>query len=96
MVDRDKEKDLFKLATAFFENLQIDDCEFGGLGVDSKRPFGNSYVEGDILEIIGWETEGNDGEDDCYSFIQCQYARDLYYEDLIPFLREKWKQIKSD
>lgn len=30
-----------------------DDCEFGAPAIDCKRPYGNSYVHGDIAEIIG-------------------------------------------
>lgn len=29
------------------------DCEFGAPCIDPKRPYGNSYVEGDMLEILG-------------------------------------------
>jgi hypothetical protein len=87
MIKRNKQKDLKKLAIAFFENLEIDECEFGGIGVNCKRPFGNSYVEGDILEIIGWEPEGDDGEDSCFSSEQKRYARDLYLSELIPYLQ---------
>lgn len=30
-------------------------CEYGSIGLDCKRPFGNSSVEYDIAEIIGDE-----------------------------------------
>ena len=82
---RDLEEDLSKLADAFFENLQIDDCEFGGIGVDCKRPFGNSNVEGDILEIIG--VKGSHYRDEW-----TRYARSLYHQGLIPYLRKEWKK----
>ena len=32
-----------------------NDCEFGAPEIDPKRPYGNSSVEQDILEIIGFE-----------------------------------------
>lgn len=32
-----------------------DDYEWGGVGQDQKRPFGNSDVQDDISEIIGRE-----------------------------------------
>lgn len=32
-----------------------DDCEYGAPAIDCKRPYGNSYVEGDMLEILGIE-----------------------------------------
>ncbi len=37
-----------------------DDCEFGAPAIDCKRPYGNSYVVGDIAEILGWENEDGD------------------------------------
>lgn len=46
------DKDMLKLEKAFFANLQRDDCEYGGIGINCKRPFGNSDVEGDILGDI--------------------------------------------
>jgi hypothetical protein len=41
---RNINEDLMKLANAFFDNLQINNCEFGGIGLNYKRPFGNSNV----------------------------------------------------
>ena len=32
-----------------------DDCETGAPAIDCKRPYGNSYVPGDVAEILGWE-----------------------------------------
>lgn len=87
--------DLKILADAFFANLEIDNCEYGGIGVDSKRPFGNSDVEADILEMLDRKPEGDDGYGKCWSSEQREYARDLYHRDLIPYLRERWKEIKS-
>jgi hypothetical protein len=82
-------KHLKLLGNAFFKNLQVDtSCEFGSIGLDSKRPFGNSSVEIDILEIIKAKPEGEDG---CYSDEQYHYARDLYFEKLIPFLKKTWQ-----
>ena len=98
-LDLQRKQHLFKLADAFFDNLEIDNCEYGGIGLNSKRPFGNSYVEGDILEIIGLEPDAFD--DDRYPIAskqQEEYANELYGE-LIPFLREKWtalREIKSE
>ncbi len=38
-------------------------CEFGSVGTDCKRPFGNSDVYGDMAEILGEkETRDKDGE----------------------------------
>ena len=93
-MERNEKLDLEKLANAFFEELHIVNCEYGGIGLDSKRPFGNSSVENDMLEIIGWEEEGDDGEDKCYASYQRDYVNELYSVKLIPFLREGWKNRK--
>jgi len=45
-INRNKTEDLTKLAEAFYENLEITPWEFGGIGLDPKRPFGNSDVPG--------------------------------------------------
>ena len=34
-------------------NINWDDCEFGAPCIDPKRPFGNSDVYGDIVNILG-------------------------------------------
>jgi hypothetical protein len=82
---------LEKLAQAFFDNLQIDNCEYGGIGLDSKRPFGNSDVEADILELLDQTPDGDDGHEKCWSSEQRAYASTLYHDDLIPFLQRRWK-----
>jgi hypothetical protein len=37
------------------QNMYISwwDAEYGAPGVDPKRPYGNSYVDGDLAEILG-------------------------------------------
>lgn len=86
-------RDLAKLADAFFENLQYDNVEFGGLGVDSKRPFGNSQVEFDIAEII--DVEIPDEEDDPEAYEETQrYCRELYFF-LKFYLQDRWKELKK-
>jgi hypothetical protein len=41
-------------------NVDYDDyCEFGAPEIDPKRPYGNSYVYGDIGQILG--IKPNDG-----------------------------------
>lgn len=85
-----KDEDMLKLEKAFFSNLQRSDCEYGAIGVDCKRPFGNSDVEGDILcDILEAEMEGDDGEEPCYSSKQRAYAAALY-DNLIPWLQRKY------
>jgi hypothetical protein len=85
-MSRNENEDLEKLRTAFYENLIIVNIEYGGIGLDPKRPFGNSDVEADILDIIGWEMEGNNGYETCYSSEQREYAGYLYNLKLIDYL----------
>lgn len=40
--------------------IEWEGCEYGAPAVDPKRPYGNSDVEGDIAEILGWEYEEDD------------------------------------
>jgi len=89
-VQRNKAEDLKKLAGAFFKNLEISTYEFGGVGLNPKRPFGNSDACNDICNIIGWDMEGNDGNGSCYADYQLEYAHDLYHRNLIPYLRKAW------
>ena len=82
---------LLKLADKFFDNLIFEhSAEYGYVGLDAKRPFGNSWVEGDILKLIGIrQPKGGYTED------QERYARKLYCEELIPYLKKKWKEYRS-
>jgi hypothetical protein len=84
-----KPEDMLKLEKAFFQNLQRDNCEYGGIGIDCKRPFGNSDVEGDILELIGATPAGDDGYSECWSRAQHEYAAAMY-DGLIKWLQEKY------
>ena len=84
--ESEKEKHLRLLANAFFDNLEIDGSEYGGIGLDSKRPFGNSDVEGDMLEILDIEVDDGNDDDDLRV-----YVSDLYHNDLIPYLKKKWR-----
>ena len=50
---RKLQDDLRCLGIAFFENIELNtNACFGSIGLDCKRPFGNSLVESDILDII--------------------------------------------
>lgn len=93
---RDKTEDLEKLANAFYRNLEITPWEFGGIGLDPKRPFGSSDVCQSMLKIIGWKKEGRDGYGTCYADYQIDYVYDLYKKDLIPFLRKNWLIYKKE
>ncbi len=52
---RSREQDLRILAYHFFINLIRVNCEYGAWGLDGKRPFGNSDVEGNIITLLGIE-----------------------------------------
>lgn len=91
-MNRDLYSDLNKLADAFYKGLIFNNrCEYGSPGLDYKRPFGSSCVELDILNIIGYGPEGADGDGDLYSEQQKEYARSLYSEKLVPYLKAKWE-----
>lgn len=91
-MQRDEQQDLKTLADTFFERLSLIwlPWEYGAPGLDPRRPFGNSDVEGDVLELLGCEPEGDDGEAACWSSKQRAYASELFCEKLIPYLREQW------
>lgn len=92
-----QQEDLAKLADAFFDNIAYDpSCEYGSIGLDCKRPFGNSSVEHDILEIIGAEMQGDDGHGQCWASHQREYAAALYQEHLVPYLRARWSAVNGD
>ena len=93
MYKRDTEKDILILADVFYRELFFNDhCEYGSPTLDCKRPFGNSDVEADILEMLEWEPEGDDGYGPCYSSKQREYAKTLYTEELVPFLKAEWQK----
>lgn len=52
--------DHIKLVQSMF--IGWDDCESGAPAVDPKRPYGNSYVPGDVRRILGWATPDPDDE----------------------------------
>ena len=80
------------LAIAYYQELEfLDPFGVGSPMLCSKRPFGNSGYEADILEIIEAEPEEKEEDGDGYmvwSKEQYEYARKLYTEDLTPYLKE--------
>lgn len=52
--------DHIKLVQKFHVGWQ--DCETGAPEIDPKRPYGNSDVEHDIAEILGWVKVGSDAD----------------------------------
>ena len=88
---RNETQDLKVLADAFYKELSfIDGIEYGWVGLDCKRPFGNSQVEDDILDILEIGPEEFEYGEPTYSYAQREYARVLYQEKLVPFLKEEW------
>ncbi len=92
--DRNRDHDMRELADAFYDNLEREQhCEYGGWGLDDKRPFGNSWVVGDIAEIIGLklmpDMEDEDEEREAYAKAE-DYCHGLY-DDLGAYLKMKWK-----
>mgnify|MGYP001602384821 CR=1 FL=1 len=63
-----------KLAKRMY--VQWQDCEYGAPEIDPKRPYGNSDVEGDIAEILGWKV-GEDGLTDAQSEKAAQLHREM-------------------
>lgn len=66
----------------------MDDYGFGGLGMDQKRPFGNSAVANDVCELIGLTPKEKEGPFYIFSEEQLQYAATLYSKELTPFLKK--------
>lgn len=88
-----QQQDLVLIAKAYASELEwMDDYGYGAPGISQKRPFGNSDVEGDLLDIIGAKPEGEDGN---WSIEQYAYVRELYVEKLIPFLKQLVQQIPA-
>jgi hypothetical protein len=57
-------EDHLKLAKKMY--VSWDNCEFGAPAIDCKRPYGNSYVEGDIAEILGISDNKRHDDDEPY------------------------------
>ena len=74
-----KQEHLRLLAKAWFSQLVWSDAYgYGGWMVDLHRPFGNSSVEEDILDLLGFET--HEEFQDTYPFWETDYATELYKE----------------
>lgn len=57
--------------------VRWEDCEYGAPAIDCKRPYGNSSVELDIAEILGWDI---DEDDDGMTQDQRDAARQIHLE----------------
>jgi hypothetical protein len=92
-MEANKQEHLRLLAIAYYQQLEfLDPYNVGSPMLDCKRPFGNSGYEADILEIIEAEPEELEEDGDGYmvwSKAQYDYARELYTQDLTPYLKEQ-------
>lgn len=74
------------------QNMEFEGLFYGdsvSIGVDGKRPFGNSNSEGDIARILGWEYE-DDLSDSQYLLVRA------LWKDLPDFLNNLIKEGKND
>ena len=51
-------EDHVKLLQAMY--VGWDDCEYGAPSIDPKRPYGDSMVDQNICEILGWKIKDPD------------------------------------
>ena len=87
----EKERHLELLTAAFWENLTFNEGSwYGYVGLEDKRPFGNSNVEDSICDIIGLVPNTDEFGLIDYTTEQLKYAGKLYREDLIPYLKAKY------
>lgn len=67
MIFEVKKEHLILLQNAY---ISWDSCEFGAPGIDPKRPYGNSYVLGDIAELLNISfNEDEEFNDKDYSYM---------------------------
>lgn len=96
---RNRNEDLEALADEFFNELRREGyCEYGGWGLDDKRPFGNSgpsAIARDILEIIGIGEEDYTDPDTWIKEDYEEYAHGLY-NDLGDYIKKAWLKIKPN
>ncbi len=87
----DKQRHLELLETAFWSNLAFNSATYYGyVGLEDKRPFGNSNVEDGICDIIGLVPNTDEFGLTDYTSEQLKYAGKLYREELIPYLKSKY------
>lgn len=67
-------KEHVKLAKRMYVGWQ--NCEYGAPEIDPKRPYGNSDVEGDVAQILGWKVDKENG----LTEEQSQKAAALHHE----------------
>lgn len=67
------------------KNMYVDwdDCEFGAPAIDCKRPYGDSYVYGDIAKILGIEGFKDSEDEIHFSKEQIDLMNNLHKETRI-------------
>ena len=60
--------------------VRWEDCETGAPAIDCKRPYGNSWVEMDVAEILGWDVPLDQFEDRYLTREQDERATELHRE----------------
>ena len=70
-----KQEHIQLLSNAYIE---WDDCEFGAPCIDPKRPYGNSWVYGDIAEILNIQYD--EDADEPFTEEQESYFLELHEE----------------
>jgi hypothetical protein len=82
------------LADAFYEKLEREKyCEYGGWGLDDKRPFGSSNVHSDLAKIMEITLPDYETQKAAYNE-RCRYLDDVY-NDLGLYLKYRWKVCKD-
>ena len=72
-----------------------EECEYGAPAIDCKRPYGNSDVEGDIAEILGWQLIKDNHGDELLSQEQGSKANELHNDllEIIPQIIKEYTDI---
>lgn len=71
-------KDHLKLLKRMY--VGWSDCEYGAPYIDPKRPYGNSDVENDIAEILGWKKIKDRYGDEVMTESQSKKAAKIHLE----------------
>ena len=82
---QEHENNLDAMIGHFIDHMERQGCEYGGWGLDDKRPFGNSDATGDICELLGLNPEHDENR---------KYA-DTVYTELRVHMRKRWKEYQE-
>jgi hypothetical protein len=88
-----KEDHIELLANEVVKNLQVlNGGEATYIGLDFKRPFGNSDYVKDLCNIIKLKP-AKDGD---FTDAQEDYAISLYEKSVIPYIKKRFKKSKGE